>query len=265
MKVNLDLIKQLFKNLIKKETDIKKRGKEAKMILLGQCPRCGSKDTLSVSFEFPFEYRSKVRCENCSFSWRDWVELFEKEIGKGNKIIPVDIMKNDGIVELMWPLLSEIPFASLIREVLSLAVAERFGLTFHYLQGGEILGKIKGEEIALANMPYKIGLYDENRELRLCHREADMVLEWYERLLKNLFQEKLYNFGRGAILKLRDLPGTQEESKARAYLWLAIRRTTRRLNFPRKVFKKFQALQEQKTRIHSGIFSKNINSRTTGY
>lgn len=211
------------------------------MRLLGKCPNCGKEDTLVVECpNFPQSFEKIVRCEKCAKMWKDWISLSSEERKRGNKLIPVEVVKRESSVELYWQDIYEIPWGRLAASVVNTALMTRFKLGVCISTEGGVQGRIGREPIELRNVYAKIGLYDEYSNSQIRREWTNKILNWYGDLLRYIFEKKLYfnkqSFGRGAILKLTNR--SEDEPKARFYLWLAIRTKARSSAFADRVFKK---------------------------
>lgn len=229
------------------------------MRLLGKCPNCGAEDSIVVQ-SVGKGFHNATFCKNCKQEWGDWIGFSSEEERKGNKLIPVEVGKIGRCVQLDWPSKNEIPWGRLVAKVVNTALIVRFKLDVCLATEGGVQGRYRKEPIELRNCDRAIGLYDEyNLE---DGKGAKEILNWYEALLRILFEEQMTiagkNLGRGAILKLSDAP--ENEKEAKKFLWLALYKKTISKGFADSVFQRLESVERNpfRGRYIAGLSDKDI-------
>lgn len=190
----------------------------------------------------------------------DWIRFSSEEGRKGNKLIPVEVWKIGRCVQLDWLSKNEIPWSRLIATVVNTSLMVRFKLDICFATEGGVQGSYKKEPIELRNCDREIGLYDDYDFKD--GKGAEEILNWYEALLRILFEEPMTiadkNFGRGAILKLSDVP--ENEKEAKKFLWLALYKKTESKGFADSVFQRLESVRRNpfSGRYIAGLSDKDI-------
>ncbi len=170
------------------------------MRILGNCPVCNMADEIA---EKPGGGTGTVECAHCRTAW-NWYELVERARAMNRKLIPVAVFRFRSVVELALPPRSEIAHADLIITLLNSALMAKYPrLRVAIMTEGGLEGMVGNHYLELRN-------HDEHIGLIVPHdfawsRECRSVLRFYERLLRQLFEESLTWKGRevarrGAVL-----------------------------------------------------------------
>ncbi|MGC9968477.1 MAG: hypothetical protein ABSC29_01975 [Minisyncoccia bacterium] len=132
--------------------------------------------------------------------------------------MPVEIDRGQYHVALQTPTRAQVPWQDLITKVLNAALMFLFGLGPRFTDKGGVAGAIHGEPIELRNRGDEIGLESDYRPKE--NPECKQVLDTYEALLRELFEEELHfafaKYSPGAILEISD------QGEAGKILWLAV-------------------------------------------
>ncbi len=192
------------------------------MRILGNCPVCDVADGIAGK---PSE-ANLVECANCQTAW-DWHTLVMSARADGRKLIPVEVFRFRSTVELELPPKREIAHADLIVTVLNAALMAMYPrLRVAIMTEGGLEGMVGNHYLELRNYDERIGLMVD------CDfagsPECRYVLRFYERLLRQLFEEPLLWKGRevarrGALLWIQPGENTTE-GLITAICLLALRR-----------------------------------------
>ena len=220
------------------------------MRLLGNCPKCGSEDTIveTKGDEFgPYEKYGIVKCESCETLWNDWFDLRRKEREKGNILTPVKVRRMRGLdgreysIEVLFQRRDDIPYANLIASVLNSALLTRFNkLSVNFSTEGGVEGFYKRTYIELRNSYDRLGLFVEQDYWQ--GPGLIEVIDFYEKMLRLLFEEPLkvgkIQYRRAEILRLpkddigytgvnqawKILDATLTKTRSKAFAYKAIRK-----------------------------------------
>ncbi|MDP2720455.1 MAG: hypothetical protein Q8O75_00725 [bacterium] len=167
--------------------------------IYGQCPNCREEDRIVSFVGDSSEEIKQAKCLVCNATWAYWLDLIHDQKAKGNQLVAVQVERQqyngeEFGVQLTWPPKREIPCANQVVSFLNAALIARFDLEVLFATEGGIEGSFRGEYMDLRNFGHEIGLVvDRSYRQGLALRE---VLDFYERLLRHLFQEQLEVRGR---------------------------------------------------------------------